>query len=120
MREMFPQMSAIRVTNAWSGYMAFTFDFMPKIGIHDGIHYAIGCNGGCGIVMMSWLGRQVGRKILGTAPAPSAFEGLKFGTQPFYSGKPWFLPIVGNWWRLRDWLEISAARRKTRETALAN
>jgi len=25
---MFPQMADVRVTNAWSGYMAFTFDFM--------------------------------------------------------------------------------------------
>jgi glycine/D-amino acid oxidase-like deaminating enzyme len=109
--EMFPQMSDIRITNAWSGYMGFTFDFMPKIGVHEGVHYALGCNGGCGIVMMSWLGRQVGRKILGTSPSPSAFEGLAFGTRPFYAGKPWFLPIVGNWWRLRDRLEMARARR---------
>ena len=107
---MFPQMSDLRVTNAWSGYMAFTFDFLPKIGIHDGIHYALGCNGGCGIVMMSWLGRRVGQKILGSSDT-SAFEGLAFKTQPFYSGRPWFMPIVGNWWRLRDWLELRQARK---------
>ena len=108
---MFPQMHDIKVTNAWSGYMGFTFDFMPKIGIHDGLHYAIGCNGGCGIVMMSWLGRQVAKKVLGTATQPSAFEGLAFKTRPLYAGKPWFLPIIGNWWRLRDWIEITRARR---------
>ncbi len=110
---MFPQMSDIKVTNAWSGFMAFTFDFMPKIGIHEGVHYAIGCNGGCGIVMMSWLGRQVAQKILGSAAEVSAFEGLAFKTRPLYSGKPWFLPVVGNWWRLRDWLEITRARQRT-------
>ncbi len=107
---MFPQMHDIRVTNAWSGYMGFTFDFMPKIGVHEGVHYAVGCNGGCGIVMMSWLGRQVAKKILGSALQPSAFEGLPFQTRPLYAGKPWFLPIIGNWWRLRDWFEISRAR----------
>lgn len=108
---MFPQMHDIKVTNAWSGYMGFTFDFMPKIGIHEGVHYAVGCNGGCGIVMMSWLGRQVAQKILGSAVQPSAFEGLAFKTRPLYAGKPWFLPIIGNWWRLRDWIELSRARR---------
>lgn len=107
---MFPQMADIKVTNAWSGFMAFTFDFMPKIGIHQGVHYAVGCNGGCGIVMMSWLGRQVAQKILGSAPRPSAFEGLRFKTRPLYAGKPWFLPVVGNWWRLRDWFEMRQAR----------
>jgi glycine/D-amino acid oxidase-like deaminating enzyme len=108
---MFPQMHDIKVTNAWSGYMGFTFDFMPKIGIHEGVHYAVGCNGGCGIVMMSWLGRQVAQKILGSAVQPSAFEGLAFKTRPLYAGKPWFLPVIGNWWRLRDWIELSRARR---------
>ena len=108
--EMFPRLRGIRVTHAWSGLMGFTFDFMPKIGVHEGVHYALGCNGGCGIVMMSWLGRQLGRKLLGSASRPSAFEGLEFKTQPFYTGKPWFLPVVGNWWRLRDWLERRRAR----------
>jgi glycine/D-amino acid oxidase-like deaminating enzyme len=110
---MFPQMHDIKVTNAWSGYMGFTFDFMPKIGVHEGVHYAVGCNGGCGIVMMSWLGRQVAQKILGSAVQPSAFEGLAFKTRPLYAGKPWFLPIIGNWWRLRDWIELSRAQRGT-------
>ena len=107
--QMFPQLSDVKVTHAWSGYMAFTFDFLPKTGVQDGLHYAIGCNGGCGIVMMSWLGRQVARKLLGKTNKPSAFEGLPFKTQAFYSGKPWFLPVVGNWWRLRDWIEIRQA-----------
>jgi glycine/D-amino acid oxidase-like deaminating enzyme len=118
--EMFPRMSYIKVTHAWSGLMGFTFDFMPKIGIHQGLHYAVGCNGGCGIVMMSWLGRRIAGKLLGSATRPSAFEGLEFKTQPFYSGKPWFLPVIGNWWRLRDWLEIRRARAsKPRGTAAA-
>ena len=83
---------------------------MPQIGGRDGVHYALGCNGGCGIVMMSWLGRQLARRILGSAPRPSAFEGLEYRGRTLYSGNPWFIPIVGNWWRLRDWLEIRRAR----------
>ncbi|MGI9405934.1 MAG: FAD-dependent oxidoreductase, partial [Hyphomicrobiaceae bacterium] len=79
-------------------------------GEHDGMHYAIGCNGGCGIVMMSWLGRQVGRKLAGTTNRGSAFEDQPFKTQPFYSGKPWFLPIVGNYYRFRDWMELRSVR----------
>jgi len=31
-------------------------------------------------------------------------EGLAYKTRPLYAGKPWFLPIIGNWWRARlDW-----------------
>ena len=108
--KMFPQLADIRVTHTWSGLMAFTFDFLPKIGVHDGVHYALGCNGGCGIVMMSWLGKQVARRILGNAEGPSAFEGIEYQSRLFYSGRPWFIPLVGNWWRFRDWLEITRAR----------
>ena len=111
LQTMFPQLANIEVTHSWSGYMGFTFDFLPKIGTHDGIHYALGCNGGCGIVMMSWLGKQAAKRIMGNAEQPSAFEGIKFQSRPFYSGKPWFLPIVGNWWRFRDWVELSRANR---------
>ena len=109
-KQMFPQLADVKVTNAWSGYMAFTFDFLPKMGVHQGIHYALGCNAGCGIVMMSWLGKKVAEKIMGNRDRPSAFEGLPFKTQAFYAGKPWFLPVVGNWWRLRDWAEIQRAK----------
>ena len=36
--------------------------------------FAIDCNGGCGIVMMSWLGRQVAQKIFGSAVQPEATQ----------------------------------------------
>ena len=98
--------------------MAFTFDFLPKVGRHEGMHYAMACNGGSGIVMMTWLGRQAARSILGKANRKSAFEGLEFRTMPFYSGAPWFLPLIGNWYRFRDWLDMRVVRRQ-RATELA-
>ena len=110
MCEVFPDLHDIKIINAWSGYMAFTFDFLPKVGEHDGLHYAIACNGGSGIVMMSWLGRKAAWNILGTANRGSAFEGLPFKTQPFYSGTPWFVPILGSWYRFRDWLDLRQTR----------
>lgn len=108
---MFPELADTKITHVWGGRMGFTFDFLPKLGLHEGVHYAMGCNGGCGIVMMSWLGRKMAGQILGTANRESAFAQLEFKTQSFYSGKPWFLPIVGNWYRLRDWLDLRLAAR---------
>ena len=86
--------------------MAFTFDFLPKIGRQEDIHYAMACNGGSGIVMMSWLGKMAAGNILGLTEQKSAFEGLEFKTKPLYSGNPWFMPVVGNWYRFRDWLDL--------------
>ena len=57
-------------------------------------------------MMMSWLGRRMAQNILGGGNRESAFQGLVFRTQPFYRGTPWFLPIVGGWYRFRDWLDM--------------
>lgn len=106
MCEVFPDLQGVKIIHAWSGFMAFTFDFLPKVGVHDGLYYAIACNGGAGIVMMSWLGRKAAWTMLGTANKDSAFAGLPFKTQPFYSGTPWFVPVLGTWYRFRDWLDL--------------
>ncbi|HCP19359.1 MAG TPA: FAD-dependent oxidoreductase [Alphaproteobacteria bacterium] len=106
MREMFPDMADVSITHSWAGFMAFTFDFLPKIGRHDDIHYAMACNGGAGVVMMSWLGFQAARNIMQTTNQPSAFEGLPFKTMPLYSGIPWFVPVIGTWYRFRDWYDL--------------
>ena len=113
MREVFPELANTKITNAWSGFMAFTFDFLPKVGVHDGLHYAMACNGGSGIVMMSWLGRKAAYNILGSANRGSAFEGLTFKAQPFYTGVPWFVPLLGSWYRLRDWFDLRQVRSRS-------
>lgn len=110
MLEVFPDLAGVKVINCWSGLMAFTFDFLPKVGTRDGVHYAMACNGGSGIVMMSWLGRKAAQNILGTSNRQSAFEGLPFKTKPFYTGNPWFVPFVGSWYKFRDWLDMRQVR----------
>ena len=101
MTEVFPELGSTRITHGWTGYVAFTFDALPHFGQHDGIHYAMGCNGS-GVVTMTWLGTQLGRKIARTQNRPSAFDGVDFPTRPFYTGRPWFLPAIGEWYRFRD------------------
>ena len=105
---VFPQLAETKLTHAWTGNVAFAFDFMPHLGMNDGMHYAVACNGS-GVIMQSWLGHQVALKIAGGTNRASAFDGLGFPTRPLYSGRPWFLPAVGAWYRLRDridrWLD---------------
>jgi hypothetical protein len=60
--------------------------------------------------MMSYLGYQTARKIAGGSNAPAnAFDERPFPTMPFYSGNPWFLPMVGAWYRTRDWWDRQTA-----------
>lgn len=103
MVEVFPELEDIAFTHAWTGFMAFTTDFLPKIGTLDGMHFAVGCNGGSGVVAMSWLGRQVASKILGEDVAPSPLEGMAFERQPAGSLTKHFIPVAGTWYRARDW-----------------
>ncbi|TQF83167.1 FAD-binding oxidoreductase [Elioraea sp. Yellowstone] len=109
MLERWPQLKGVRITHAWSGNTAFTFDHLPHIGVTaKGLHYAMGCNGS-GVAMLSYLGAQAGRTILGGGNRLTAFDGRDFPTRPLYTGRPWFLPAIGSWYRFRDWLDRRVA-----------
>jgi glycine/D-amino acid oxidase-like deaminating enzyme len=108
MAECFPELRDVRITHAWTGYVAFTFDGLPHIGVQDGIHYAAGCQGS-GVAMATWLGHNAALKIAGAANERFALDGLPFPTRPTYTGNPWFLPLVGTWYQLRDKLDRMAA-----------
>jgi len=110
MVQRFPELSGVRVSNSWGGRVAVPFDYLPHIGEHDGIHYALGCNGS-GVVMMNWLGHGVAHKILGTPGPAAAFDIGAMPTHPLYHGAPWFLPAVGTYYQVRDWLERRPAAR---------
>jgi glycine/D-amino acid oxidase-like deaminating enzyme len=101
MTARFPQLKGTRVTHAWTGNVAFTFDFLPHMGKEEGMHYALGCNGS-GIAMMTYLGTETARKLIGGANQVNAFDGREFPSRPLYNGNPWFLPLVGVYYRLRD------------------
>jgi glycine/D-amino acid oxidase-like deaminating enzyme len=104
MCRVWPELRPYAVTHAWKGLVCFTFDDLPHIGEQDGIYYAAGCQG-TGVVMMSWLGRQVARKIITGAATQCGLDGLSFPGRPLYDGHPWFLPAVGAYYKARDALD---------------
>jgi len=104
MTDRFPQLRGVKVTHAWTGNVAFTLDALPHMGRRDGLHYCLGCNGS-GIAMMTYLGWQTARKIARVANYACSFDTEEFPDHPFYSGNPWFLPVVGGYYRLRDHLD---------------
>ncbi|MBN8956650.1 MAG: FAD-binding oxidoreductase [Rhizobiales bacterium] len=101
MCRVWPELADARLTHSWNGNVAFTFDYLPHLGVHNGMHYAMGCQGN-GVAMQTWLGYQAALMIAGGKNAPSAFSGLPFPTKPLYNGAPWFLPAVLAWYKLRD------------------
>lgn len=104
MLAIWPQLAGVKITHSWVGSVAMTVDKLAHIGEKDGADFAVGCNGN-GVALMTYLGYQTARKILGEQNMPSAFDREKFTPVPFYSGKPWFLPAFTGWYRLRDFLD---------------
>jgi glycine/D-amino acid oxidase-like deaminating enzyme len=104
MTDRFPQLRGIKITHAWTGNVAFTLDALPHMGQRDGLHYCLGCNGS-GVAMMTYLGWQTARKIAHAANYACSFDTEDFPDHPLYSGNPWFLPIIGGYYRLRDNLD---------------
>jgi glycine/D-amino acid oxidase-like deaminating enzyme len=104
MTDRFPQLKGTKITHAWTGNVAFTMDELPHMGKQDGLHFALGCNGS-GVAMMSFLGRETARKIVGKSNRTIAFDMPEFPTHPLYRGTPWFLPLVGAWFRTADWID---------------
>ncbi len=108
--EVHPQLAGRRIDYAWGGNVGFTWDRMPHAGrTADGVAYAMGCCG-TGVALMTHLGTRIGEWLAG-GEAP-ALTKLKFPLVPApYEGRPWFLPLAGEWYRFKD---RRAARSRVR------
>jgi glycine/D-amino acid oxidase-like deaminating enzyme len=102
MVEVFPELAGTTVEFGWGGTLGFTLDQLPHAGRHDAVSYALGyC--GHGVACASWLGDRVGTALAGRGPWPLLAE-LPFPAIPLYGGRPWFLPLAGAYYQLKDWL----------------
>ncbi len=100
MTHVFPQLAGVRVEYSWMGKVGYTFDQLPHAGTMDGVHYALGyC--GHGVALATYLGARVADAIAGKGDL-LPFSELRFPTMPFYRKRPWFLPLAGAWYRLKD------------------
>jgi glycine/D-amino acid oxidase-like deaminating enzyme len=105
MERIFPQLKSARVSHAWVGWVAYTFDALPHLGQHEGIHYCMGyC--GQGVPLAPYFGKRIGQQMLGLAEGRTALDGLPFPARPYYHGKPWFLAPSVFAYRLIDGLGL--------------
>jgi glycine/D-amino acid oxidase-like deaminating enzyme len=95
-----PQLSDVKLSHAWNGYCAASFDLYPHIGQVDGIHYAMGyCF--AGLPAGTYFGHKTALKILGSAESRTVFDDRPFPAKWFYRRKPWFVPVyMANYRRL--------------------
>ncbi len=98
---VYPQLASARVAYAWGGKLGFSYDRMPHAGRSGGVSFATGCCGS-GVAILPYLGDRTIAWVMAGAEAP-ALSRLPFPLVPApYEGRPWFLPLVGEWYRLQD------------------
>ena len=104
MVSVYPQLRGVRVEFAWGGTLDFAFDIMPHAGRMDGIYFSLGY-AGHGVAMATLLGKKMAEAIL-TGRDENPFAGIAFPGAPLgmYSGRPWFLPLAGAWYKFLDWV----------------
>jgi glycine/D-amino acid oxidase-like deaminating enzyme len=102
MRRIFPPLAEVPIEYAWAGNVCFGRDRMPHAGRLDGVHYALGY-AGHGVALSTWLGARMGDALAGRGSIPE-LTGEPFRAIPLYGGTPWFLPAVGGYYRVKDWV----------------
>lgn len=73
-RERFPMLSSTRVAHFWGGWLGFTLDLLPQLGVegsHANVHFGVGFNGH-GIAQATLVGSMIAERILGREPAHDA------------------------------------------------
>jgi glycine/D-amino acid oxidase-like deaminating enzyme len=105
MIHVFPQLLETQVEYAWGGTLDFAFDQMPHAGQLEGIYYALGF-AGHGVALGTHLGLRMANAILDGTVKELPYNTYAFPTAPLglYNGRPWFLPLIGLWHRILDWI----------------
>ena len=102
MEDMFPELRGVGIDYCWGGLVDMTADRLPRAGEHRGMYFATGYSGH-GVQMSVHMG-QVMADVMGGKPERNPWQGLEWPAIPGHFGKPWFLPVVGAYYRLQDWL----------------
>ncbi|WP_330647192.1 FAD-binding oxidoreductase [Thioclava sp. FTW29] len=100
MLRLFPQLAPVEIDYCWGGLVGMTKDRYPRAGETDGLLYGMGYSGH-GAQMSTLVGQALADMALGRA-GTNPLAGLEWPTIPMYSGKPWFLPLVGMYFGLKD------------------
>ena len=100
---IFPQLADVPVEYCWGGMVDMTQDRYPRAGQADGLWYAMGYSGH-GAQIATHLGQIMADRIMGL-DVRNPFADLPWAAVPLHTGKPWFLPLVGLYYKARDMVQ---------------
>ncbi|PWF21274.1 NAD(P)/FAD-dependent oxidoreductase [Corticimicrobacter populi] len=101
LQRVFPQLAGTRIEYCWGGLVDMTVDRFPRAGLHEGLYFSTGYSGH-GTQMSVRMGQVMAEQMLGR-PAQHPWQGAdQWPAVPGYSGTPWFLPMAGLYYRMKD------------------
>lgn len=96
----FPHLAGIEIDYCWGGLVGMTKDRYPRAGEHDGMIYGMGYSGH-GAQMSTLIGQTLADLAMGRTDT-NPLAGMSWPPIPAHSGQPWFLPLVGLWFGMKD------------------
>ncbi|WP_186399881.1 FAD-binding oxidoreductase [Stappia sp. P2PMeth1] len=100
MAQIFPQLADVEIDYCWGGLVGMTKDRFPRAGEADGMLYAMGYSGH-GAQLSTLLGQVLADLAMGRKDT-NPLDGLNWPPVPALDGKPWFLPLAGLWFKVKD------------------
>ncbi|HKT98505.1 MAG TPA: FAD-binding oxidoreductase [Paraburkholderia sp.] len=98
--QLFPGLARARIDYCWGGLVDITADRLPRAGQHDGVWFSMGYSGH-GTQMSTHMGQLMADVMSGNAQA-NPWRDFAWPAIPGHTGKPWFLPLVGVYYQIKD------------------
>lgn len=95
-----PQLADVGIDYCWGGMVDMTADRFPRAGQADGLWYSMGYSGH-GAQIATHMGEIMADRIMGHE-RQNPWQDLPWQAVPLHTGKPWFLPVVGLYYQLKD------------------
>ncbi|MCZ4254142.1 FAD-binding oxidoreductase [Sulfitobacter sp. G21635-S1] len=102
MVEIFPDLADTRIDYCWGGMVDMTADRLPRAGEREGLFYSMGYSGH-GTQMATYMGQIMAEVMDGNTTA-NPWGDFDWPAIPGHFGPTWFLPFVGAYYKLQDYL----------------
>ncbi len=97
---IFPQFAGIEIDHCWGGLVDMTKDRFPRAGEQGGIFYSMGYSGH-GAQIATHMGEIMADLMTGRIDR-NPWAHLPWRAVPGHLGTPWFLPVVGAYYKMLD------------------
>lgn len=100
LEQIFPQLSGVDIDYCWGGLVGMTKDRFPRAGQADGLYFSMGYSGH-GAQMSTHMGEILADMITGNSDR-NPLKDMEWPAIPGHFGTPWFLPLVGMYYKMLD------------------